>query len=121
MRLSIRRTLLSLCATCAITPLGSLAQAPWTEADTRRLVDNVSELRLAPDLSHLRPGERVAVAKLLEAGQIFQELYEDQNHPDALWARASVAVGGDAQVLYRLYQGPIATNGSNQRVPFLPV
>jgi hypothetical protein len=116
------RTVAFAAATCAVAPLAASAQAAWAEADTRRLVDNVSELRLAPDLSHLRPGERVAVEKLLEVGRIFQQLYEDQNHPDALWARANVAAGStDAQVLYRLYQGPIGTNGSNQRVPFLAV
>lgn len=104
-----------------VPPVTASAQAQWAEADTRRIVDNVSELRLAPDLSHLRPGERAAAAKLLEAGLIFQELYEDQNHPDALWARANVAPGSDAAILHRLYQGPIGTNGSNQRVPFLPV
>jgi len=126
MRLSTRvpctlAPVLVLLSTSALDPGVAHAQAAWTQADTHRIVDNVTELRLAPDLSHLRPGERTAVAKLLEAGQIFQELYEDQNHPDAIWARGQAAAGGDAQILYRLYQGPIGTNGSNQRVPFLPV
>ncbi|MGE0157956.1 MAG: NUDIX hydrolase [Gemmatimonadales bacterium] len=102
-------------------PSGTTAQVPWTEADTRRVVDNVSELWLDPDLSQLSEGERIAVANLVEAGKIFQELYEDQNHPDAIWARMNVRPDSDEAILYRLYQGPIATNGSNQRVPFLPV
>jgi hypothetical protein len=104
-----------------VAPFPASGQAPWTEADTRRIVDNISVLRLAPDLSHLRPGERTAVAKLLEAGRIFQELYEDQNHPDAIWARSNAQPGSDAALLYRLYQGPVGTNASNQRVPFLAV
>ena len=102
-------------------PVAGGAQAQWTEADTRRVVDNVSVLRLAPDLSHLSQGERTVVANLLEAGRIFQELYEDQNHPDAIWGRAHLPEGSQEALLYRLYQGPVATNGSNQRVPFMPV
>ena len=77
-----------------LLPLAAGAQAGWTEADTRRVADNVSVLRLAPDLSHLSAGERAVVANLLEAGQIFQELYEDQNHPDAIWARARLTTRG---------------------------
>jgi hypothetical protein len=99
----------------------AVAQNAWTETDTRRLVDNVSELRLAPDLSHLSPGERVVVERLVAAGQIFQELYEDQNHPDALWARAAIEPGSDQAILYRLFQGPVGTNSSNRRAPFLSV
>ena len=112
--------LLSLSAALAMPRAGS-TQAEWTEADTRRIVDNVSELRLDPDLSHLGAGERTVVANLLEAGKIFQELYEDQNHPDAIWARARVRPDSDEAILYRLYQGPVGTNGSNQRAPFLAV
>ena len=120
MRLSTAPFMGTLLALLFATPF-SPVHAQWTEADTRRIADNVSVLRLAPDLSQLRPGERTAVEKLLEAGRIFQELYEDQNHPDAIWARRSVQAGSDAALLYRLYQGPIGTNGTNQRVPFLAV
>jgi hypothetical protein len=125
MRRSDSTSFLVLCCLCCSVggafPESGFAQAEWTAADTRRVVDNVSELRLDPDLSHLSPGERTVVANLLEAGKIFQELYEDQNHPDAIWARAAVRPGTDEAILYRLYQGPIGTNGSNQRVPFLSV
>ncbi|MEQ1855509.1 MAG: NUDIX hydrolase [Longimicrobiales bacterium] len=120
MRHSIR--IVSLVATVlSALPLGGGVGAQWSETDTRRIADNVSVLRLAPDLSHLRPGERAAVEKLLDAGRIFQEMYEDQNHPDAIWARGSAVPGSDAEILYRLYQGPVGTSGSNQRVPFLDV
>jgi hypothetical protein len=102
-------------------PTPARAQGVWTQADTRAVVRATTALTLAPDLSHLRPGERAAVAKLLEAGTIFQELYEDQNHPDAAWARASLVEDSDEALLYRLYRGPIGTNSLNQRVPFLAV
>lgn len=122
MPISIRLTTLAAAFLLAlILPLAAGAQAGWTEADTRRIADNVSVLRLAPDLSHLSAGERAVVANLLEAGQLFQELYEDQNHPDAIWARARLTAQSDTALLYRLYQGPVGTNGSNQRVPFMLV
>ena len=110
-----------LVAAVAALPASALAQARWTEADTRAVVEATTTLTLAPDLSRLGPGERTAVRKLLEAGLIFQELYEDQNHPDAEWARAGLVEGSPEALLYRLYRGPIGTNGSNQRVPFLAV
>jgi hypothetical protein len=117
----MNRLALLLLSLALAAPRPGSAQNEWTETDTRRIVDGVSELWLDPDLSHLSAGERTVVEKLLAAGRIFQELYEDQNHPDALWARASVQAGSDQAILYRLYQGPVGTNGSNRRVPFLPV
>src|SRR5688572_2007214 len=120
MRAPIRLALIVLTAAIA-HPHRARAQDQWTEADTRRVVDNVAVLRLDPDLSHLSPGERTVVDRLLEVGRIFQELYEDQNHPDAIWARANIEPESDQAILHRLYQGPIATNVANRRVPFLEV
>ena len=88
-------------------------------------------VRLSPDLSHLSAGERKAVAKLLEVGQIFQDVYERQRHADALTSRRALAAldrrtnsGAATQnllALYRLNNGPIATTLENKREPFLPV
>src|SRR5215217_4702612 len=77
---------------------------------------------LAPDLSHLTPGERVAVGKLLEVGRIFQDLYEEQRHRSALTLRASLEKAQDPAsrtllTLYQLNQGPIATTLDNKREP----
>jgi hypothetical protein len=105
----------------AAAPGAALAQAPWTSADTRAVVEATRALTLAPDLSHLSAGERVAVDRLLEAGAILQELYEDQNHPDAAWARGTLVERSPEALLYRLYRGPVGTNAYNERVPFLPV
>jgi hypothetical protein len=102
-------------------PRAVSAQAQWTDADTRRVVESTQELTLAPDLSKLSEAERQVVANLLEAGRLFQDLYEDQLHPDAAWARESVVEGAPEALLYRLFEGPVGTNGSNQRAPFLPV
>lgn len=111
--------------TPAAPPL-TLAGA-WTVAETQPLVDKTQTVTLAPDLAHLSPGERAAVARLLEVGAIMQELYEDQRHIDAPAARQLVA-GLDAtdrsahlRTLHRLFQGPIANTLDNKRVPFLGV
>ncbi|HUP51345.1 MAG TPA: hypothetical protein VM198_02625 [Longimicrobiales bacterium] len=112
---------LTLQLTALTLPSVAPAQGQWTAADTRAVVDATTVLTLAPDLSHLSAGERMAVAKLLEAGAIFQELFEDQRHPDAAWARESLAPESPEALLYRLYSGPVGTNAYNQRVPFLAV
>ncbi len=86
---------------------------------------------LAPDTSKLTEGERKAVAKLIEVGQIFQKLYEQQRHPEALSSyraleqldkrTGSTPATQNLLTLYRLFQGPIATTLENKREPFLPV
>jgi hypothetical protein len=103
----------------------------WPLDKSQPLVDKTQTIRLSPDLSKLSEGERKAVAKLIEVGQIFQKLYEEQRHPEALSAyRALVQIDKrtgstpatqNLLTLYRLFQGPIATTLENKRVPFLPV
>jgi hypothetical protein len=100
------------------------AEAPsssWTTAQTREILEKTQTIRLAPDITHLSAGERTAVAKLIEVGQIFQRIYEDQRHHQALAARARLQEGSAEATLYRLFQGPIATTLDNRRVPFLAV
>ncbi|HZB69804.1 MAG TPA: hypothetical protein VE403_05515 [Sphingomicrobium sp.] len=96
-------------------------QAPWTPAQSKEILDKTLPIRLAPDLSHLTAGERTAVAKLIEVGGIFQELYEEQRHHQALAAKARLRAGSPEATLYRLFNGPIATTLDNRVVPFLPV
>jgi hypothetical protein len=86
---------------------------------------------LNPDLTRLSAGERKAVEKLLAVGQIFQQLYEDQRHLEALSSYQALeqldkSTGSRAETknlltLYRLFQGPIATTLDNKREAFLPV
>src|ERR1043165_8843397 len=56
----------------------------WPREKSQPIVDKTQTIRLAPDISKLSGGERKAVAKLIEVGQIFQDLYELQRHPQAL-------------------------------------
>ena len=107
--------------TNAAEPGNAAEPARWTAQQTREILDKTETIRLAPDISHLGPGEKAAVAKLIEVGHIFQDLYEAQRHHQALAARSRLQEGSGEATLYRLFQGPIATTLDNRRVPFLDV
>ncbi|HET9478029.1 MAG TPA: zincin-like metallopeptidase domain-containing protein, partial [Pyrinomonadaceae bacterium] len=108
-----------------------IANGYWPLEKSQPIVEKTQTIRLAPDTSKLSEGERKAVAKLIEVGQIFQKLYEQQRHPEALSSYRALEQlhkqnGGAPQTqnlltLYRLFQGPIATTLENKREPFLPV
>lgn len=114
-----------------MTSRNSLPAGYWPLEKSQPIIDKTQTLRLAPDLSHLTAGERAAVTRLLEVGKIFQKLYEQQRHPQALSGAQQLTqldkrTGGTAAtqnllLLYRLNQGPIATTLENKREPFLPV
>lgn len=114
-----------------VTSTPPIAEAPtttstWSPAQTADILDKTQTVRLAPNLSTLSDGERTAVAKLLEVGAIFQRLYEQSRHHQALDAKSSLdrtasTETADLRRLYRLFQGPIATTLDNRRVAFLPV
>jgi len=103
----------------------------WPLEKSQPIIDKTQTIRLAPELSQLSAGERQAVAKLLEVGKIFQGIYEEQRHLQALSSfkaleqldkrSGSSAVTQNLLTLYRLNQGPIATTLDNKREPFLPV
>ena len=102
----------------------------WPLEKSQPILDKTQTIRLAPDLAQLSEAERKGVAKLLEVGQIFQRLYEDQRHKQALSSSEALLqldkrMGSPATQnllnLYRLNQGPIATTLENKREQFLPV
>jgi hypothetical protein len=102
----------------------------WPLEKSQPILDKTQTIRLAPDLSQLSSDERKAVARLLEVGKIFQSLYEDQRHKQALSSdhdliqldrRSASPATQNLLMLYRLFQGPIATTLENKREPFLPV
>ena len=103
----------------------------WPLEKSQPIIDKTQTIRLAPDLSQLSAGEQKAVAKLLEVGKIFQSIYEDQRHQQALSAdrdliqlvqrTGSTPATQNLLTLYRLFQGPIATTLENKREPFIPV
>jgi Zincin-like metallopeptidase len=103
----------------------------WPLEKSQPIIEKTQTITLSPDLSKLSDGERKAVAKLIEVGQIFQKLYEEQRHPEALSSyralvqldktSGSTPATQNLLTLYRLFQGPIATTLDNKREPFLPV
>lgn len=102
----------------------------WPLEKSQPIVEKTQTIRLAPDTSKLSEGERKAVANLIEVGQIFQQLYELQRHPEALTSYRALEQMSKQNnspatqnlfTLYRLFQGPIATTLDNKREPFLPV
>lgn len=86
---------------------------------------------LGPDLSGLAPSERGAAQKLLEAGSLFQKIYENSLHHQARSAFESLAevdralgFPPDTQHLldlYYLFDGPIARTLDGRYVPIVPV
>src|SRR5687767_179910 len=122
MKLSLAGPLVLLGAATAALPPGY-----WRGEQAGPILDKTQTLRLAPELAGLTAGEAQAVAKLLEVGQLFQELYESSRHHQARSALKALtaldrARGGSPQTqdllrLYRSNQGPIAISLENQREP----
>jgi hypothetical protein len=113
-------------------PNQTLPAGYWPLEKSQPIIDKTQTIKLSPDLSQLTDGERKAVAKLLEVGKIFQGIYEDQRHKQALTAYRNLQTLDRSFIskapiilnlltLYRLFQGPIATTLENARDPFLPV
>ena len=109
----------------------SLPVGYWPAEKSQAILDKTQTVRLAPDLSHLSEGERAVVAKLLEVGKIFQDIYEQQRHSQAIASyrnlqqldrrTGSPPATQNLLTLYRLFQGPIGVTFENKREPFLPV
>ncbi|MGE0532726.1 MAG: NUDIX hydrolase [Hyphomonadaceae bacterium] len=119
-------------AACATPPVaehhGAISTAgiaPALEpARADAILQRTQRLYLAPDLSALTPGERVAVDELLQAGERLHRLYIAQRHPQGLAAAAYVAAHPELtreNDLFRMNSGPIATTLDNTREPFLSV
>lgn len=121
------------CFALAHAPTGAADLPPgyWPREKSQAVIDKMRRVRLAPDLSQLGPGERAALAKLIEVGRIFQTLFERQEHHQAERALAALrdldrlhagaADTANLLTLYRKFQGPIAELLDNTREALLPV
>jgi len=99
----------------------SLEQATEVKNKTRTVV-------LDPDLSSLSDAEKAVSAKLILVGHIFNRIYGNSLHPQALESLQSLKSlhkdGEHTAALLDIYYrsgGPITTTLDNRRVPFLPV
>ncbi|MEA2490595.1 MAG: hypothetical protein QOH21_2387, partial [Acidobacteriota bacterium] len=121
--------LVTLAASAADTP--KIPAGYWPVEKSREILAKTETIRLAPDLSTLTKGEQAALGELIQVGFIFQKLYEEQRHYQAVPAYQQLVdldrkLGSPEQTrnlleLYRLFQGPIATTLDNRREAFLPV
>ena len=103
-----------------------LPEGYWRPEQAREILDVTLNVRLDPDLGHLSDAETRALPELIAAGQLLNDLYEQQKHAEALTARRALFELDDPQAavlreLYYLSEGPIATTLDNAREPFLPV
>ncbi|HEX7154521.1 MAG TPA: NUDIX hydrolase [Thermoanaerobaculia bacterium] len=117
------RTISALLLSTMLTTAVSAQTGYWPEARAKEILAKTETIRLAPDLSRLSAEERSAVNDLLAVGQIFQRIYEQSRHHQAVEAHRKLQAlkRPDLLDLYRLNQGPIATTLDNKREPFLPV
>lgn len=112
-------------------PRPNVSNRYWPIEKSQPIIDKTQTITLAPDISRLSTGERTAVTRMLEVGRIFQKLYEEQRHPEAISSyqalqqfdkqTGSSPATQNLMTLYRLNQGPIATTLENKREPFLSV
>lgn len=103
----------------------------WTPEKSQPIIDKTQTIRLAPDISTLTAGERAAISKLNEVGEIFQRIYAKQRYPAAISSLealrrldrqlGSTAATQNLLMIYALNQGPVATTLDNKREAFLPV
>ena len=115
----------------ASTASAQIPEGYWPEQRSGEILAKVDTIRLAPDLSSLTPGEQAALKDLLEVGVIFQNIYEESLHHQALFSRAALEalhtrLGQPKRTqnlldLYRLWKGPIVTTLDNKRLPIVPV
>ncbi len=100
----------------------------WSMEQASEVLDKTRNITLDPDISSLTPAEKAVAEKLIEAGIIFNRLYEDSIHPQALESLDALkklhSGGKHTQALLDIYyrsKGPVTTTLDNQRVAILPV
>jgi hypothetical protein len=125
-------------ALLALVFAGAAAAAParlpagyLPAAESQPMIDKALRAHLAPDVSGLTPAERTVVERLIQAGQIFEDLHQEMRYPGAIAAREDLfaldrRLGSPAETanlvtLYYMSHGPVARMLDNQRRPFLPV
>jgi hypothetical protein len=113
------------------TPAFERLNGFYEAAKCKVLLDRTRRLELGADTSSLRPGERAALAKLMEVGEIFGELYQNAQHPDSARVREYLATYEPAaeerehlaalRDLYYMNNGPIATDLEGDHVALAPI
>ncbi len=119
---------------CLFFVANSLAELPdgyWIQEQSQPILDSTLTVTLDPDLSHLTDAEAKAVAELIAAGKVINDLYELQLHGQSTAAKQALLELHDSTHrspatknlidLWYLSHGPIATTLDNARLAFVPV
>lgn len=130
----MRRVIMGLAAiVCAasVAPAGELPDGYLPESKSQKILDKTLRIELAPDLSALSHGERLAVEKLIDVGVIFHQLFVQQRHHQALKSHAQLEMldhnmGSPRATrnlleLFYLYKGPTGRTMANKHEAILPV
>lgn len=126
-----RRILISTIASALLFGICSAQELPegyWSLEQANEVISKTRTVVLDPDISSLSEAEKSVVEKLIRVGKIFNHIYENSLHPQALGALQELLAlntGGEhAPALLGIYyrsSGPITTTLDNKRVAFLPV
>ncbi len=103
----------------------------WSAARAREILDRTERFELRADTSGLTAGEREAIERLRQVGDIVQRIYEESRHPQARAVRThleGLAVDpseaerlDELRTIYRLFSGPIAFTLDGRREPLAPI
>lgn len=113
---------------CGVCKAQELPEGYWSLEQAREVLSKTRTVVLDPDTSSLSDAEKSVAAKLIRVGEIFNRIYENSLHPQALGSLQnlmSLHKGGEHTTalldIYYRSGGPITTTLDNQRVAFLPV
>ena len=105
-----------------------LPEGYWSLDQANEVLKKTRTVVLDPDTSALTGAEKAVAGKLMQVGEIFNRIYQNSLHPQALESLhklRSLHDGGEhTSALMDIYYrsaGPITTTLDNKRVAFLPV
>jgi hypothetical protein len=100
----------------------------WSLEQATEVLEKTRTVVLDPDISSLTEAEKSVAGKLIRVGEIFNRIYENSLHPQALGSLQNLKLlhKGEEHTaalldIYYRSGGPITTTLDNKRVAFLPV
>ena len=109
-------------------PAQELPEGYWSLEQATEVLSKTRTVVLDPDISSLSEAEKSVADKLIQVGEIFNRIYVNSLHPQALesFQRLSGLHSGEEHTaalldIYYRSAGPITTTLDNKRVAFLPV
>ena len=105
-----------------------LPEGYWSLEQATEVLEKTRTVVLDPDISSLTEAEKSVAGKLIQVGEIFNRIYENSLHPQALGSFQNLMLlhKGEERTaalldIYYRSGGPITTTLDNKRVAFLPV